>query len=638
MKRISKINISNYRAFYNERDELSKYQINLSSGENLLIYGENGSGKSSFFKAIKELFSSAKNAELTIQGNIFISGGLDLPPTQVSLGVSERKSESGPLTLVEEILFNDESPSTHGNPMLLNAAAYFLSYKDLLRTYYINNDYDQEKPDLFEILIINLLGNQTDSSTFETFKESLENIDNRIITIEIALTEALSNHLGTEAEKIQETERIREDLISQIRTEVISLNYSITEILESSLQLVNKYLSSFFSAKIEVSISNRDQYLDLIGQQGEYKLEKHLYLDVAFFDRNIDITAYQTFLNEARLSALAICFYLSAAKITETSEDNLKVIFLDDIFIGLDTSNRIPLLKILKSDFTEFQLFITTYDRQWYELAKGVLSDWKCVELYVGNKVGTKIEFPVMISKDLELKEKARRLIDTYDYLSAGNVIRKALEKQIEILVPKIYLVTETDLEGYFRQLTQFFSDSGCIDQISHQLQQDLYTFKDIVLNPTSHYDLRSPIYKGELETAYNLLEAVCNLPLLKRTPLLNIGDCLFYNHTSRNYKAQYILTETIYSVVSSTGIRRITDPNHKIVYWDLQNLPYSNKQVIKYDDATISLIQSQLWKLSQRPSRIQNFLSLETLPNWQTEFKDSRGLSLLDLQTMKTP
>ena len=37
-----------------------------------------------------------------------------------------------------------------------------------------------------------------------------------------------------------------------------------------------------------------------------------------------------------------------------------KVPFLDDIFIGLDIANRLPLLEILESDFPDYQIFIIT--------------------------------------------------------------------------------------------------------------------------------------------------------------------------------------------------------------------------------------------------------------------------------------
>ena len=52
MKRIDKIVIDNYRAYCIEKE------IDLPNGENLLIYGENGSGKSSLYKGLAAFFKS----------------------------------------------------------------------------------------------------------------------------------------------------------------------------------------------------------------------------------------------------------------------------------------------------------------------------------------------------------------------------------------------------------------------------------------------------------------------------------------------------------------------------------------------------------------------------------------------------
>jgi DNA repair exonuclease SbcCD ATPase subunit len=52
--RITDIKITNYRAFYGE------HHIQLDKdGKNLMLYGENGSGKSSVFTALKDFFSSS---------------------------------------------------------------------------------------------------------------------------------------------------------------------------------------------------------------------------------------------------------------------------------------------------------------------------------------------------------------------------------------------------------------------------------------------------------------------------------------------------------------------------------------------------------------------------------------------------
>src|SRR5690606_31711949 len=64
MKRITKLEISNFRAFFDS------YEIELKKGENLLIYGENGSGKSSLFKSVSNFLSSSVNTGLTYAKNL----------------------------------------------------------------------------------------------------------------------------------------------------------------------------------------------------------------------------------------------------------------------------------------------------------------------------------------------------------------------------------------------------------------------------------------------------------------------------------------------------------------------------------------------------------------------------------------
>lgn len=73
MKRITRLEISNFRAFFDS------YTVELNKGENLLIYGENGSGKSSFYKSLSNFFSSSQDTAFpyirhhnndTVEGNV----------------------------------------------------------------------------------------------------------------------------------------------------------------------------------------------------------------------------------------------------------------------------------------------------------------------------------------------------------------------------------------------------------------------------------------------------------------------------------------------------------------------------------------------------------------------------------------
>ena len=67
--RITEIEIKNFKAFY------GNYRINLrKSGKNLLVYGENGSGKSSLYFALKLFLESGDNPSYRFENdqNIFI--------------------------------------------------------------------------------------------------------------------------------------------------------------------------------------------------------------------------------------------------------------------------------------------------------------------------------------------------------------------------------------------------------------------------------------------------------------------------------------------------------------------------------------------------------------------------------------
>ena len=67
--------------------------------------------------------------------------------------------------------------------------------------------------------------------------------------------------------------------------------------------------------------------------------------------------------------------------------DGADVLVLDDVLIGLDHSNRLPMLDVLKTKFADWQIVLLTHDRNWFDLARSHLPDanWKCVEVYEGD-------------------------------------------------------------------------------------------------------------------------------------------------------------------------------------------------------------------------------------------------------------
>ena len=74
------------------------------------------------------------------------------------------------------------------------------------------------------------------------------------------------------------------------------------------------------------------------------------------------IQDHHNILNEARLSAIGLAVYLAGLLITVPGTSQFpKLLVLDDVLIGLDMANRIPVLKILEDYFADWQIILLTH-------------------------------------------------------------------------------------------------------------------------------------------------------------------------------------------------------------------------------------------------------------------------------------
>lgn len=506
MKRITEINICNYRAFYNEVGEDNKYNIKLKNGENLLIYGENGSGKSSLFKALKDFFLSAEDAGLQPNENIFSQVGF--PDTEVKVSLSEKQA-NGSFVLLETIIFNNEAPTTIDNEHLLNSLNAFLTYRDILYTYLPEN-IDGKNPNLFVLFFEVILSRITDDESNNDIRSEIGDLMEKIKTLEDAF-EQIRKEIdeydpGKTKEETMGIDQIKKDLIDDIDGRISGLNCRFIELLNGLLNDVNNYLSHYFMVNIEVSISNSYEFLSKEGIFPKFNLKKQLCLDVKYFDSVIDTQDYPSFLNEARLSAIAICLYFAAVKKEERRKrDNYKFLFLDDIFIGIDTANRIPLLKILANDFNDFQIVISTYDREWFEFAKHwvelkVPPKWEFYELYNNDYSYSNKEVPKLLTNKDHLSQ-ALYYYKQFDYSASGNYLRKACEETLRKILPSICLKTNdglnlSKLSNMLDNATSFFKIMGNpIDELT-----SLSVYLKSLMNPLSHYDASVTVFKQEIK------------------------------------------------------------------------------------------------------------------------------------------
>lgn len=474
MKRITKLEISNFRAFFDS------YEIELSKGENLLIYGENGSGKSSLFKSLKNFLSSSQDTrypyikhhnKIADEGILsFTFNDYDPITNTITSSFGQVISFGSSVVTTDTEQFIKTGELTKG----------FLDYKALLAVY----NHSEAQPNLFELIVQNL------------FKD--------FIPTHLGGTQPIGNKFGQLKNDIETAYTTRTWQYRNAITEMTVFEVLLRNVLNEVFQQLNDFLNTYFNLDLTVSyaltpLESVDNWRDI-----PTVLQFELRLNGILIQHQSD------FLNEARLSALAICLYLSIIKRNPQPID-FKVLFLDDVFIGLDLTNRLPILEIIRNEFSDYQVFISTYDRHLYELAKRKFETespfkWKAIELYVGkDQIGAQpVDRPILVVGE-SYYEKASKYLHNRskpDYPAAANYFRKALEQLIQEFIPKWETADAENTQIPDYQLTQLtLRTKRFLNNAGHSTKHidEILSLLSSLLHPLSHHEISSPIYKGEL-------------------------------------------------------------------------------------------------------------------------------------------
>jgi len=481
MVKIDKIELQNFRFFTDKK-------ILEFEGKNILIYGENGSGKSSVFKALEFLTKTdIDEIEFVNNQNIFDR------ESDMFLEFEFTNNETLRID-IDHLSLDNQYPFIEK----LSISKPILDYKSLLQIHYKTDTNDKD---------INL---------YLLFEKLLKSYP-------------INNNT----------------LLGDLR----GINYfnNLENIIKNELlENINIFLMGF-----EHKFQIEEIYFDAF--------EREIILKIEYFEEKIE--KYHLFLNEARLSALAISIYFSIIKKQFDNFDNnsLKILALDDLLISLDMSNRVNLIDILKSEFRDFQIFLFTHDRAFFEIAKQQFNymqrgEWKYFEMFVDIDDERGIEIPY-IKTDGQTYENLTRAKEHFrnkDYPASANYLRKEVERlfdeylQINNLEEKIKLSKlkeneqliwdiQKDLKKLLRVLEQFgncdrmpeaiqaqkcreFSEQviTSIESTQKYINDEFHfeEFEDVkmvlknILHPQSHNDLTRPLYKRELENAIELVEA----------------------------------------------------------------------------------------------------------------------------------
>lgn len=467
--KILKIYMKNFRGFKGE------YFIDLNKGSNLLIYGENGSGKSSLFQAL-DLFFSINNVSFSEYQNIFA----EPDDGYIKLEIGDLKNKP---------LIYEWEPTTHpsSESIIVDIAKTkgFLDYRSLLVTHF-----DHRNTDYINIfgLIVNIL-----------LANIISPISKRPLGEEwIEIEKIMSGRKG----------KHYEEMLTRSLSDFVP---ALTILLEDVAVNANRILE-IFEQDISISFKLDEQEINkIVATKNHYK--PMVSLSATYFKR--EIHRHHFFLNEARLSAIAISIYLGSLLLNPPSR--LRILFLDDILLGLDMSNRIPLLSVLNELFSDWQILLATFDRTWFEIIKqrvnGQRSTWKACEFYCDRT--DECDIPVY-AESYDYISAAKRHIHANDFKATAIYIRSAYENEIKWFCNKHHLNVryfenpKDQKSDIFWQAIKEYNKSQDPNILSQKVIDDTELYRTTVLNKLSHV-APIDITRKEVEDALKIVEILRN-------------------------------------------------------------------------------------------------------------------------------
>jgi hypothetical protein len=229
-------------------------------------------------------------------------------------------------------------------------------------------------------------------------------------------------------------------------------------------------------------------------------------------------------LNEARLSAIALSLYFAGLLISipppvPGAPAYPKILVLDDVLIGLDMSNRMPVLDILHTHFKDWQILLLTYDRVWYEIVRmqtETSRDWLYHELYLGMSPDG-VDVPIHRGHGEgapDLLARARQHLAAHDERAAAVYARAAFERKFQRYcernaVPVRYYIDPRRIEAqsFWDAIKKKWQDEGKLVTYRNIINQ-IETFRKIVLNPFSHAT-PTTVVRAEIQGAIDTVEAL---------------------------------------------------------------------------------------------------------------------------------
>lgn len=516
MPAINRIHICGFKAFPND------FELQLE-GKNLLMYGENGSGKSSIYYALhcmfqaplkpdagKKYFDPASEQHLKNLNNLDADSKIWIDFDGRHPFIYNIDKEGYQFTLLG---------GKHPLPAQINGC--FVNHQFLFHFFNFRNS---QRINLFPVFIKDILPFCKDDNTGLHIGEMYDEITASIIK--------KGRHIHPDyISNIEYFNKAVKKVVEDINIYASDrYNESFKDEDDNELVIRLRYDSNFDKPEDDTNEYwlKYDNIIELVKENGEIKERKSSYkkLNEPFIGLEISekmpdgnlrkIVKPHTYFNEAKLTAIALSVRFALLNIEKPADG--RFLALDDMLISLDMSNRAKVVDFLLKISDKYKIYLFTHDKIFFEYFKHKTK--KNQDAWVYKEIYMDYDKTPYIRNSEDYLGQAEHYIKQHEYEIAGNFLRKEAEAFCKNFLPKKKQLTgdfaHLDLNGLIMNCKDYAAESGVIDiSIFNELDEH----RKFILNPSSHdsYDVAKYGHEVKrcLQTLRKLREIIIK-PFLK--------------------------------------------------------------------------------------------------------------------------
>lgn len=261
----------------------------------------------------------------------------------------------------------------------------------------------------------------------EQAQEAIKKLDLTELEKQVAATLSKLETLGNQVRDYENAQRI----IDATEAQILTLSTIFDEFIDVQnatfqgiLDTISEDVGAFYSALHPNESVDRVR-LAMVGDEG---------VEFEYFFHGKKTHPPRKYLSESHLNSLGVVLFLANAR---NFNKRSKFLVLDDIVTSFDTGHRRRLLRLLRDEFSDWQIIILTHENIWFSLIKKEMaqSDWLFKEIMSDDTNGILMDGSPATLKDIIEVKRGKN--------DVTNDLRKLLEGTLKEICSNLAVKVE---------------------------------------------------------------------------------------------------------------------------------------------------------------------------------------------------